>query len=124
VNDTLGHLAGDELLRQIARRLQSVVRASDTVARLGGDEFGVILPAPIDRDDARNAAGRVLAELSEPFTLGEGSVNVGASIGISVYPDHGLDAETLIRRADEAMYDSKRNGTGYAETGNRRDERS
>jgi len=113
VNDTLGHDAGDALLREVSRRLQETLRASDTVARLGGDEFAVLLPGA-DTESAVGTARKLLAALVEPVTLREHAVVAGGSSGIALYPDHGADATTLLRQADVAMYAAKRGGTGYA----------
>jgi diguanylate cyclase (GGDEF)-like protein len=115
VNDTLGHRAGDEVLRQLAQRLESGLRSSDTVARLGGDEFAVVLPPPIDRSAVRQAANRVLGAAREPFAINEHTANIDASIGVAIFPDHGMESETLLGRADAAMYEAKRSGRGYAE---------
>ena len=111
VNDTLGHQAGDELLMQAANRICHAVRASDHVVRLGGDEFTVVLEnIDSDRDIAR-VADSILDILAEPFTLSAGAGNrVSASIGISIYPNDGEDAESLIKHADVAMYAAKAEG--------------
>jgi predicted signal transduction protein with EAL and GGDEF domain len=109
----LGHQAGDLLLQQVARRLGPAVRASDTVARLGGDEFAVLLPSS-GLDGATRIAERLLEALRAPFVLGQHPVTVGASIGAALAPDHGEDAETLLRHADVAMYVAKRAGGGLA----------
>jgi diguanylate cyclase (GGDEF)-like protein len=111
VNDTFGHQYGDLLLEQLGRRLGGALRESDTVARLGGDEFAVLLPAA-SAELARQAADRLLAVLEEPFALGGLQLEIGASIGIALSPEHGTDADTLLRRADVAMYVAKRAGTG------------
>ena len=113
VNDTLGHYYGDVLLRQVGERLREGLRASDTVARLGGDEFAVLLPGA-DLAGARWAALKLLSILEHPFELEGNALDVRVSIGVALYPDHGADAETLLRRADVAMYVAKRAGTGYA----------
>jgi diguanylate cyclase (GGDEF)-like protein len=113
VNDTFGHHTGDQLLQQLGQRLGSVLRASDTIARLGGDEFAVLLPTA-SVEDARHIAERLLQVLEEPFSLGGLQLEIDASIGIALSPDHGLDAETLLRRADVAMYVAKRSSTGHA----------
>lgn len=110
VNDTLGHKAGDLLLQGVARRLQASVRQSDTVARVGGDEFIVLLNG-IDRaGDAELVAKKILAGLGQPISLAGQAAKVGASIGISVFPDHGDDTEKLISYADGAMYEIKKSG--------------
>ncbi len=108
VNDTLGHAAGDLLLRQVAQRLRTAVRASDTVGRLGGDEFLVLLESPDGASDPDAVADHLRTVLAPPFDLVGRCVHVGASIGIARYPDHGDDASALLRRADAAMYRAKR----------------
>lgn len=114
INDTLGHRHGDLLLQQVGQRLRAVVWDLDTVARLGGDEFAVLLPALAAVDHVTVVARKVLAALDPPFTLEGLPLDVRASIGIAVCPEHGEDADTLIRRADVAMYAAKQNGTGFA----------
>lgn len=107
VNDTLGHIFGDELLVEAARRLLFAVRGTDTVARLGGDEFLVILP---DLDDVRNSvmiANKILEAFSSPFVLDGKEHFVTASIGMTVFPEDGIDPHTLLRNADSAMYRAK-----------------
>jgi diguanylate cyclase (GGDEF)-like protein/PAS domain S-box-containing protein len=111
VNDTLGHHAGDLLLRQVAQRLRGALRACDTVARLGGDEFAVLLPDTAAVGAAQTAE-RLLGALGGRFTVGERILDVGASIGAALCPEHGSDPETLLRRADVAMYVAKREGVG------------
>lgn len=111
VNDSLGHHAGDELLRMIAARIGGSLRASDTVARIGGDEFAFVITGADARAAARVVSEQLLASLAEPFTLEEQRVHVDASIGLVVFPDDGADAETLLRHADVAMYSAKRNGS-------------
>ncbi len=107
VNDVHGHLVGDELLKSVARRLKGCVRATDTVARRGGDEF-VILLAEIDsRRHAAHVANKVLSALSETYVIEGVPVASSASVGISVYPEDGEDATTLLQYADSAMYESK-----------------
>ena len=112
VNDRFGHLAGDALLVEVGRRLQLCVRASDTVARLGGDEFAVILGEVGGRDDAAEVAARICASMAEPFELGEGVAQIGASVGIALGPQGDADAEELQRRADTALYTVKHRGRG------------
>lgn len=110
INDCLGHSFGDELLQQIAQRLHACAREADTVARLGGDEFLIAL-GPIDSSsDAGLVAERIARELNPPFELHGHSLTVTCSIGISVFPDHGKDVESLIKNADAAMYASKNMG--------------
>ncbi len=110
VNDTLGHDAGDELLMQVATRFTAAVRADETVARLGGDEFVAVIGPLQGLHDALSAAQRFLLALDRPFDLRGQTVQVSASIGVSVYPEDGTDAASLQRRADEAMYQVKREG--------------
>ncbi|MGH2352360.1 MAG: putative bifunctional diguanylate cyclase/phosphodiesterase [Chloroflexota bacterium] len=112
VNDTFGHHYGDLLLRQVGARLQDCLRSPDTVARLGGDEFAVLL-AGADAEGAVGTALRLLRALERPFLLEGQALDVGASIGIALCPDHGSDADTLLRRADVAMYLAKRSNSGY-----------
>ncbi|MGB8650983.1 MAG: EAL domain-containing protein [Mycobacteriales bacterium] len=109
VNDTLGHHVGDQLLMAVAQRLASSVRMGDTVARLGGDEFALLLPGA-DRCAAITAATRARCALAEPFVLGGLLVDVAASAGIAVSPDHGTAVDELLQRADVAMYLSKESG--------------
>jgi diguanylate cyclase (GGDEF)-like protein len=114
INDTLGHHHGDTLLREIGPRLQCVLRDSDTVARLGGDEFAVLLPSVSSRPEATVAvAQKLLTVLQEPFVLDGVTLDVGASLGISRYPDDAADVETLMQHADIAMYRAKGSGGGH-----------
>jgi len=113
-NDSLGHAAGDELLRQISVRLQNVVRDTDTLARLGGDEFGIVLPLLQDTERAvERVAGEIINALSAPFSYQKKELCLSSAIGISVYPQHGEDATTLASHADSAMYRSKWNAAPY-----------
>ena len=107
VNDTLGHHNGDLLLQEIGDRLRRTIRAGDTVARLGGDEFAVLLPELSGADAAVAAANGIRHALERPIAIGDVNLDVGASIGIAVWPDHGNDAVTLLQRADVAMYSAK-----------------
>jgi diguanylate cyclase (GGDEF)-like protein len=113
VNDTLGHPSGDALLQQLAARLRDAVRKSDTIARLGGDEFAIVLPGASQKE-AFAIAESLLTVITRPFELNERSVSIGASVGIAVLPQHGPDADTLLRCADVAMYVAKRSGQGVA----------
>jgi diguanylate cyclase (GGDEF)-like protein len=113
INDTLGHAVGDLLLKQVAQRLRSKLRASDTVARMGGDEFAVMLPA-VDEKHAGMAARMLLQALRAPFVIAEHNLNIGASIGIALYPENGVDESVLMQRADVAMYAAKTSGSGFA----------
>jgi diguanylate cyclase (GGDEF)-like protein len=108
VNDTLGHDHGDMLLRDVAERLRSALRRGDMLARLGGDEFAVLLHDLPNRAAAAELAGRLLAALERPFVVRGVTVQLEASVGIALCPDHGTDVTTLIQRADVAMYDAKR----------------
>ena len=114
INDLLGHAGGDAVLTEVARRLQQVFkRTSDTVARMGADEFAVLLPTE-GRDSAITLAQKLLRNLELPFMLDGNAVDIRASVGIAVYPDHGADLETFTRNADSAMQVAKRNKTGYS----------
>jgi len=114
VNDFLGHSVGDKLLQSIARCLRSCVRLSDTVSRRGGDEFVVLLSEVEHAAEAAITAKRLLAAVAETHSIDDNDLHVTTSIGVSVYPDDGLDAETLIKNADIAMYQAKENGgRGY-----------
>ncbi|MBU2115348.1 MAG: transporter substrate-binding domain-containing protein [Gammaproteobacteria bacterium] len=110
VNDAHGHDIGDELLLKLAMLLQDAVRKSDTVARFGGDEFVVLLTGLLSRDDAAIVAEKILHNVSEPITLSVGEVQVGASIGIAVYPYDGTDSAKLLKVADSLMYRIKQQG--------------
>jgi diguanylate cyclase (GGDEF)-like protein/PAS domain S-box-containing protein len=113
LNDAIGRHWGDVLLQQVGQRLRRALRASDTVARLGGDEFGMLLPLA-DGDGALVAAHKVQQTLKSPFELRGQQLNVRASVGIALWPDHAEDAEALLHRADVAMYVAKRSQSGYA----------
>jgi diguanylate cyclase (GGDEF)-like protein/PAS domain S-box-containing protein len=110
VNDTLGHLAGDALLREIAHRIRATLRGEDTVARLGGDEFAVLLHQCEDADRVILVAQRLIEVVQAPVVLGAQQAEVGVSIGIALTPQHGDEAETLFRRADLALYRAKAEG--------------
>jgi diguanylate cyclase (GGDEF)-like protein len=110
INDTLGHGPGDELLIEIGRRLSHAVRAADTVARLGGDEFLLLIAGIREPPDAGLIAAKIVAALDKSVLIGATEIHTSASIGISVYPADGADAEALIAHADEAMYFAKRRG--------------
>jgi diguanylate cyclase (GGDEF)-like protein len=113
VNDTLGHHVGDELLQQVGPRLQPWVRASDTLARLGGDEFAILLPEMPDVGATCAMAGRLVEALSKPFAISGLDLEIGVSIGVAFFPQHGLDLSELMQRADVAMYAAKRDGLGF-----------
>ena len=110
INDSLGHPTGDRLLKSVSRRLVECVRGSDTVSRTGGDEFVVLLSELEQLEDAALSARRMLRAVGQVHSIDQNELYVTASIGISVYPDDGLDAETLIKSADMAMYQAKGNG--------------
>ncbi len=110
INDSLGHSAGDLLLREAALRLEQSVRKSDTVTRLGGDEFAIIMANNESIYSVEKVANKILQLIAEPYTLKDKLGYVTASIGVTFYPDDGTDAETLLRKADSAMYKSKENG--------------
>ena len=112
VNDTLGHPAGDELVRQTARRLEARVREVDTVARLGGDEFAIILVDIKNVRAAEDLSAKLLDDLARPFLLMGDQVFIGASIGIALSPDSDSDPDDLLRKADIALYEAKKNGRG------------
>ncbi|HEX2061259.1 MAG TPA: EAL domain-containing protein [Thermoanaerobaculia bacterium] len=114
VNDTFGHHFGDTLLKQVAFRLQNQMRGDEVVARLGGDEFAVVLPATADAQSSAITARRILNTLEQPFVVEGQVLEVGASIGIALFPEHGTDARTLLRRADVAMYAAKQKQSGYS----------
>jgi diguanylate cyclase (GGDEF)-like protein len=112
VNDTLGHSVGDHVLREVAVRLRNLLRDDDCVARLGGDEFAVLVPTG-DNERIVNLAKSILLALEQPIDFEGQPLDVGASIGIALYPAHALDAQTLVRNADIAMYVAKRSRGGY-----------
>jgi diguanylate cyclase (GGDEF)-like protein len=110
INDTLGHDVGDELLKMVADRLMAAVRHEDTVARLGGDEFVIVLWELNQADDAARFASKLIQLISQPYVIKEHSVDMTISIGIGIYPAHGDTEETLMKNADQAMYDAKHAG--------------
>jgi diguanylate cyclase (GGDEF)-like protein/PAS domain S-box-containing protein len=112
INDTLGHHSGDALLEDLGHRLEACVRGGDTVARLGGDEFGFLL-VNVTAPGAAEAVDRIRQALTEPFRLHGLTLQVEASIGIALFPDHGDSADELLRRADVAMYVAKRSGAAF-----------
>ncbi len=124
VNDSLGHDKGDELLKQVAARLRSVVRESDSVARLGGDEFVVLLENLHDLEDVAEIATKICTALAHPFQLARSTVKVSASVGVGVFPEDGVNASVLMKNADLAMYEAKHQGRNghqfYREELNRR----
>ena len=110
INDSLGHAIGDKLLQSIAKRLVDCIRGSDSVSRQGGDEFVVLLLELEQAEDSAVTARRMLEAVARPHSVDHHDLHVTASIGVSVYPDDGLDADTLIKNADTAMYQAKENG--------------
>jgi len=110
INDSLGHAIGDKLLQSIAKRLVGCVRSTDTVSRQGGDEFVVLLSEMAQQEDAAISALRLLKAVAQAHSIDQHDLHLTTSIGVSVYPDDGLDAETLIKNADTAMYQAKENG--------------
>ncbi len=113
VNDSLGHAAGDYVLKVVGERLQSVARKSDTMARLGGDEFACILHDIKQREDIVLCVDKIIASISQPIAIGENVVQVGASIGVAQYPLHGSDQTTLLSNADFCMYKAKESHKHY-----------
>ena len=113
VNDSLGHAVGDQLLQSVARRLQTCVRLSDTVSRQGGDEFVVLLTEIDEVQDAVLTAGKIIETMAPPHVVGGNQLHVTFSIGISIFPDNGLDVETMLRNADTAMYQAKKTGRNH-----------
>jgi diguanylate cyclase (GGDEF)-like protein len=114
INDTLGHYNGDLLLKRMGPRLRSVLRDQDTVARLGGDEFAILLPHIHDYAAVVGAAERIVRIFEEPFVLGGLALEVEASVGVAIYPDHGNRVDVLLNHADTAMYAAKAARTGFA----------
>lgn len=110
VNDTFGHHVGDELLIAFSKRIQEIIRKSDTFCRLGGDEFTVILEGLNNGDQARHVAKNIINEVARPFMIGDNEITITLSIGISVAPEDDTEAEGLIRKADAAMYHAKEMG--------------
>jgi diguanylate cyclase (GGDEF)-like protein/PAS domain S-box-containing protein len=114
VNDTRGHHVGDELLKAAAQRLRDQLRESDLVARVGGDEFALLTPTGSSLGGAQRVAENILQAFEEPFCLGDDLISTGISVGIATFPDHGEDADSLMRQADAAMYAAKHSGRGWA----------
>ena len=114
INDTLGHPSGDRVLEEVARRLQASIRASDTVARIGGDEFGLLLPNQKDAEETSHLLDRLTASVEPVVDLDGLPLAVEASIGVAFYPQHGLDVEGLVKRADVALYVAKQQERPYA----------
>jgi len=110
VNDSLGHATGDKLLESVSKRLLAAVRGADTVSRQGGDEFVILLSEIAHSEDAATSAAKILLALNAPHSIAGQVLHIDGSIGISIYPEDGQDAETLIKNADTAMYHAKENG--------------
>jgi len=110
INDSLGHAVGDQLLQSVSKRLLAGVRDSDTVSRQGGDEFVILLSEISHPEDAATSARKILLSLAVPHSIGGHDLDIAGSIGISIYPGDGEDAETLIKNADTAMYHAKESG--------------
>jgi len=115
INDTLGHHIGDEVLRQTAEIVRGALRESDTLARMGGDEFSILLKTAQTREGAEKVAGRILDALRNPVNISGHEIEIGASLGIAMFPEHGKQPDELQRNADAAMYQAKRTQTGCAE---------
>jgi len=110
INDSLGHAVGDEVLKEVATRLKNTIRSEDTLARLGGDEFSIIVEGLKQIQDTAFLARKILDILADPIKIDEHELYVSSSIGISVYPDDGIDAQNLLKYADSAMYKAKAEG--------------
>jgi len=118
INDNWGHNAGDKVLKEIADRLTSSIRAADSVARIGGDEFLILLNPVKNRSESGKVAKKIISKIGEPIIIGKATISVGASIGISIYPEQETTADQLIINADSAMYKIKKgnkNGIGFFE---------
>ena len=113
INDTFGHQWGDTLLQQVGARLHGILRKSDLIARLGGDEFAVLLSNTSDVSGATNVANRIMSVLEHAFVVDGHTLTIGASVGIALFPEHAGDADTLLQRADIAMYAAKRANGGF-----------
>lgn len=113
INNTLGHFNGDLLLKQVASRLTGLVRQSDTLARIGGDEYGMLFPAIKDKEDIRVVAGKIVNAFTPSFVLERMNLDVRASTGAVIFPDHGEDADTLLQRVDVAMYTAKQENKNF-----------
>lgn len=121
INDDLGHAAGDQVLIELGRRLQQVLRDSDSVARLGGDEFVVLLeglsPQRSIKEEAAAIAAKLLTAVLPPINLDQGQQQIGVSLGIALYPEHGSSVDRLLHSADQAMYEAKRSGDNQYRVG-------
>ena len=110
INDSLGHAVGDKLLQSVAGRLVNCVRRTDTVSRLGGDEFVVLLSQVEHEEDAAVSARKILRALAAPHTVDDKNLDISMSVGVSTYPSDAADAESLMNKADTAMYEAKKQG--------------
>jgi diguanylate cyclase (GGDEF)-like protein len=113
INDSFGHQIGDLLLKKVGKRMSGVLRKTDTLARLGGDEFALVLPAA-DAEQAKRTAHKLLKSLKDPFIVDNHTLQIGTSIGVAMFPEHGEDIGRLLHRADVAMYVAKKTGTGLS----------
>ncbi len=116
VNDTWGHAVGDQLLAEVARRMSVLLRKTDTLARFGGDEFVAAMGNLRNKDTAQELASKLIEEISRPFIFNGTNIKVGASVGISYYPDDAKDLDSLLKLADQAMYDAKQSGKNCIST--------
>ncbi len=114
INDTLGHHVGDQVLQQVAARMRACLRESDTVARMGGDEFIILLPTISHLEGAVAVAQKILKSLKDPINIAGQALEIEASLGIAMFPEHARESEMLLRQADSAMYAAKKSQTGYA----------
>jgi len=114
VNDTLGHKAGDEVLIKISQRFEKNIRGGDSICRHGGDEFLILLDGITDSDVVQNKSNLIIQEVCKPIKTSKGNAQIGASIGYAIYPDNSTEASELIRQADVAMYEAKKNGKNQA----------
>ncbi len=110
INDSLGHEAGDQLLQQVAQRIKGILRKQDTVGRMGGDEFIVLIPELMETDHTAKLAQKILDSLAPAFKIGDNELYIGCSIGISIFPDDGMEIRTLLKNSDLAMYRAKEKG--------------
>lgn len=124
INNTLGHYNGDRLLKQVATRLQSVIPKPGSVARLGGDEFAILLPRISEVKEVGSIVGKIHKALQSPFVLDTLKLDIQASVGVAIFPEHGADADTLLQRADVAMYVAKKEQSGFVVYSSKHDEHS